>query len=159
VTEVAGGEGRSWRGSGLGRPVPVPREGTAPFWAGGAVGELRIQQCQTCLRLVHPPATLCPYDHQRDLGWIAVSGNGHVESWTESQYSWVSGIPAPYLIAIVALDEDPSARLLTNLVAVSSDAVRIGMAVHVRFLELSGDNGPVYLPLFAPREDCEASVP
>jgi uncharacterized OB-fold protein len=102
---------------------------------------------------VHPPAILCPYDHERNLAWTVVSGNGHVESWTESRHSWVSGLSAPYLIALVSLDEDPGARLLTNLVAVEPKDVTMGMAVHVRFLELAGDDEAVFLPLFAPRED------
>jgi uncharacterized OB-fold protein len=141
---------------GVGRPMPVLRKGDAPYWTGGAVGELRIQQCQECLRLVHPPAILCPYDHARDLVWTVVSGNGHVESWTECRYSWVTGLRAPYLIAIVSLDEDPAARLLTNLVGTSAEAVTMGMSVEARFIELGYGDERVFLPVFGPRIDAEA---
>jgi uncharacterized OB-fold protein len=131
------------------RPVPIPREGAAPFWLGGASGELLIQQCEACGRLVHPPAVLCPHDHH-SLVWTVVSGNGHVESWTESQYSWVPGIPAPYLIALVSLVEDLATRLLTNLVDAVVADVFIGMPVHVRFLKVGDDAERAFLPVFAP---------
>jgi uncharacterized OB-fold protein len=144
---------------GNGRPIPIVRMGNAPYWTGGGVGELRIQQCQACLRLVHPPAILCPYDHQRDLVWTVVSGNGRVESWTECRYTWVFGLHAPYLIAIVSLDEDPGARLLTNLVGTSAAAVTMGMPVGVRFIELGYGDEQVFLPVFGPLNDAEAVAP
>ncbi len=137
--------------AGARRPVPVPRKGAAPFWHGGASGELRIQQCEACRRMVHPPAVLCPHDHHRNLVWTVVSGMGRVESWTESQYAWVPGIPAPYLIALVSLQEDPDTRLLTNLVDVGAADVSIGMPVQVRFLEVGDDAERAFLPVFAPR--------
>jgi uncharacterized protein len=140
---------------GVGRPIPILRKVDAPYWTGGEVGELRIQQCRECLRLVHPPAILCPYDHARNLAWTVVSGNGHVETWTECLYTWVSGLRAPYLIALVSLDEDAGARLLTNLVGTSAEEVSVGMPVAVRFIELGYTDERVFLPVFGPMSDLE----
>ena len=49
------------------------------------------------------------------------------------------------------VEEDPTARILTNLVDVDADDVSIGMPVEVVFRHLANDAGPdVYLPLFTP---------
>jgi uncharacterized OB-fold protein len=59
------------------------------------------------------------------------------------------GFPERYLIALVQVDEDPTARVLTNLVDVEVDDVSTGMPVRVVFRQLAGDDGDdVYLPLF-----------
>jgi uncharacterized OB-fold protein len=60
-------------------------------------------------------------------------------------------VPAPdhpYAIAIVEIEEQPSVRLMTNIVGCAADKVRIGMRVRVVF-EHRED---VYLPLFQPVE-------
>jgi uncharacterized OB-fold protein len=52
----------------------------------------------------------------------------------------------------VAIDEQESVRLTTNLVDVELDQVREGMPVEVVFEH----NDDVYLPLFRPVTDAEA---
>lgn len=133
------------------RPCPGGGELDHEFWTGGADGELRMLRCQQCRHLVHPPTLRCPWDHHDDLRWEALSGRGRVESWTESRYAWVAGIEAPYLVALVTVDEDPTARILTNLVDVVADDVAIGMPVEVVFEPVADDEGgEVHLPLFRP---------
>jgi uncharacterized protein len=55
---------------------------------------------------------------------------------------------------MVELDEDPDVRLITNVVDVSLDDIRVGMPVEVFFEEwpdASGDEDScVWLPLFHP---------
>jgi uncharacterized OB-fold protein len=51
----------------------------------------------------------------------------------------------PYVVALVDLDEGP--RLMTNLVGVEPEDVRIGMPVRVTFEEVSDDAS---VPLFEP---------
>ena len=133
------------------RPYPAGGELQHELWAGGAAGELRMMRCQGCRHLVHPPVLRCPWDHHDDLRWETLSGRGTVESWTESRYSWVGGIDAPYLVALVTVEEDPTARILTNLVDVAADDVTIGMPVEVHFEPVpDDDDGEVHLPLFRP---------
>jgi acetyl-CoA acetyltransferase len=50
----------------------------------------------------------------------------------------------PYLIAVVALEEDANVRLTTNIVGCDPSDVRIGQRVAVRFEQ----HGDVWLPLF-----------
>ena len=47
-------------------------------------------------------------------------------------------------------EEDPRARLLTNLVDLDAEEVKIGMTVHVRFLQVGDADERCYLPLFGP---------
>jgi uncharacterized OB-fold protein len=68
-----------------------------------------------------------------------------VVAHTVNVQEWIPG-SAPYLIGLVAIDEQESVRLTTNLVEVEPEHVRTGMAVEVVFEHL--DN--VYLPLFRP---------
>jgi uncharacterized OB-fold protein len=141
------------------RPSPDLRSVTRPFWTGGKEGELRVQRCVSCERLVHPPALRCPYDSSGVLEWVATAGTGRVESWTWNRHSWFPGFEAPYLIALVTLDDDPRTRLLTNLVDVERDEVSAGMAVEVVFERVrspDGDGDDAWLPLFRPRTGDDA---
>jgi hypothetical protein len=58
---------------------------------------------------------------------------------------WIPG-SEPYLIGLVAIDEQESVRLTTNLVDVSIEEVRTGMALEVLFEH----HDDVFLPLFRP---------
>jgi uncharacterized OB-fold protein len=136
------------------RPLPVVDERNAPFWTGGADGRLRMQRCGACRRVVHPPALLCPHDHSPELAWEALSGRAEVETWTEAVHPLLPGFPNTTLIALVAIDEDRTARVLTNLVDVDAERVEVGMPVEVVFEHHHVEDGPdVYLPLFRPLEE------
>jgi uncharacterized OB-fold protein len=132
------------------RPSPAITELTAPFWRGGASGELRIQRCATCGRFQHPPQPMCPHCHGRALGAEAVSGRGTVWSYTVNRYPWAPGIEPPYVLAEVELAEQPGLRLLTAITDVDPDGdppqVSIGMPVRVHFEQA----GEAWIPVFAP---------
>jgi uncharacterized OB-fold protein len=61
-----------------------------------------------------------------------MSGRGTVHTFTVVHRAMdPRAFPAPYVLAVVELDEGP--RMLTNVVNVEPDDVRIGMPVVVRF--------------------------
>ena len=66
-------------------------------------------------------------------------------SFTVNHQPW-DGTRNPYVIAVVEIDEQPGLRLMTNLVGVATEDVRIGMPVKVVF----ENHDDVYLPLFEP---------
>lgn len=137
----------------MARPSPELRDITRPFWTGGKEGELTMQRCGSCARLVHPPALVCPHDRSPDLAWESLAGTGRVESWTLNRHTWFPGFAAPYLIALVALDEDPRTRVLTNLIDVDPADVSVGMPVEVVFERVRAPDGAgedVWVPLFRP---------
>ena len=135
------------------RPLPQLTELNRPYWTGGATGKLYIQLCRSCHRLIHPPAILCPDDHSPDLHAVPVSGRGTVESWTENLHSWFPSFPAPYFLAYVVLDDDSRVRVLTNLVNVVRDDLKIGMPVRVTFERYEVGTDEIFLPLFEPDVD------
>jgi uncharacterized OB-fold protein len=116
------------------------------FWTSGADGTLRFLRCTTCGYFVHPPSPICPNCLTRTLAPEAVSGRGTVASFTVNHQPWMPTFEGPYVIALVEIDEQPSVRLMTNIVDCPVDAVRIGMRVEVTFEH----NDDVWLPLFRP---------
>ena len=116
------------------------------FWTSGADGTLRIQGCQDCQALVHPPSPICPSCRSRDWKPVEVSGRATVVGVTVNHHPWLPGFDPPYVIANVALAEDPTVRLTTNIVGCEPDDVAIGQEVTVRFEQ----HEDVWLPLFEP---------
>jgi uncharacterized OB-fold protein len=60
--------------------------------------------------------------------------------------TYMKGFDAPYVVALVELEEQPGLRLTTNIVGCQVDDVTIGMPVVVEF----EDRGDVSLPQFGP---------
>ncbi len=132
------------------RMLPELGSRSSFFWTAGEQGELRFLRCQQCACWIHPPQPLCPRDHSKDLKPEAVSGRATVHTFTINHQPWMPGPELPYVVAIVAIEEDPSVRLTTNLVNLEPRDVHIGMAVRVVFEHHADDGGDVWIPLFEP---------
>jgi acetyl-CoA acetyltransferase/uncharacterized OB-fold protein len=128
------------------RPLPQLTPATSWFWTSGVDGRLRIQGCSDCKALVHPPTPICPACRSRSWAPVEVSGRGTVVAFTVNQHQWLPGFEPPYVIANIALAEDPTVHLTTNILGCEPDDVRIGQEVIVRFEE----HEDVWLPLFEP---------
>jgi uncharacterized OB-fold protein len=127
------------------RVLPPTAGPTGFFWTSGADGELRFLRCSSCSYFIHPPTSYCPQCGNRDAAPHETSGRGTVYSFTVNHQPW-DGDGDPYVIGVVELDEQPGLRLMTNIVDVAADEVRIGMPVEVVF----EGHGDVHLPLFRP---------
>jgi len=127
------------------RVLPDLDQPSGFFWTSGADGRLRFLRCEACAYLIHPPAPFCPRCQCRGTAPSEVSGRGIVHSFTVNHQPW-DGAGVPYVIALVAIDEQPDVRLTTNIVDVDPDDVRVGMPVEVVF----EDHAPVFVPLFRP---------
>ncbi len=127
------------------RLLPRLDDDNAFFWTSGSDGRLRFQRCPACRAYIHPPSPRCPHCLDQRPVPEAVSGRATVVSFTVNQQQWIPG-SEPYIVAWVAIDEQPDVRLTTNLVGVEPDQVAIGMPVEVTFEE----SGDVWLPLFRP---------
>ena len=128
------------------RPLPELTPATEWFWKSGEDGVLRIQGCADCGRLVHPPVPICPYCRSRSSKPTPVSGRATVVGCTVNVQRWLPEMASPYPVANVALSEDPSVHLTTNIVGCEPEEVRIGQEVAVRFEQ----NEDVWVPLFEP---------
>lgn len=83
-----------------------------------------------------------------------VSGRATVAAYTINRQPWIPGFEPPYIVAMVALAEEPDVRLISNVVDVSVEQISVGMPVEVFFEDwtaLSGEeDSRVWLPLFRP---------
>ena len=116
------------------------------FWTGGEHGELRFLRCEPCGLYVHPPSPVCPECLGKRLAPAAVSGRATVATFTLNHQPWVPAPDHPYPIAIVEIEEQPSLRLMTNIVHCDAESVHIGMPVQVVF----ENHDDVWFPLFEP---------
>jgi uncharacterized OB-fold protein len=126
------------------RRMPYVNEMNAHFWEGGADGRLHILRCQACGTWIHPFAGRCPKCFSDALAPEPTSGLGVVVGFTINYQMWVPGMPTPFVVAIVALEEQSNIRLMTNLPRIPIDEVKVGLKVKVYFEQ----NGDVYYPLF-----------
>lgn len=136
-----------------GRPLPQVTAENEFFWTAGADGKLRLQVCQACDSLIHPPAPVCRYCRSLDVGVRAVSGKATLAGFTVNERFSLPGLPAPYVIAQVAIAEDPRVRLTTNLVDCDTDRLELGQPVEVVFEQVED----VWFPLFRPVSDAETA--
>jgi uncharacterized OB-fold protein len=78
--------------------------------------------------------------------WEESSGSGRIYSFTVCHRPPVPGFAAPYVLAIVELDEGWS--MLTNLVDCEATDLEIGQMVEVTWLRLADG---LTLPVFRPK--------
>jgi acetyl-CoA acetyltransferase/uncharacterized OB-fold protein len=134
-----------------GRPLPELTPENEFFWTAGRDGVLRVQRSIPCGALLFPPTPVCPYCDSTEIDVVEVSGRGTVVGCTVNVHQWLPAMTPPYVIAIVALEEDDRVRLTTNVVGCTADAVHPGLRVAVEF-ENCAD---VWVPVFVPTGDPE----
>ena len=131
------------------RPLPLLTADNEFFWTSGRDGVLRFRRCAQCRAFQHPPGPVCRNCGSSELIPETVAGTGVVAGFTVNHHVWSPDFPPPYVIAIVAIDEDPRVRLTTNLVDVAPEYVAVGQRVRVSFEHLED----VWLPVFSPAGD------
>lgn len=103
------------------------------FWVGTARGELRIQRCNACGALRHPPGPSCPECHAFDRGHVVAAGTGTVFSHVTHHHPKIPGHALPLQVALVDLDEG------VRMVAGAAEALEIGDRVQVDFRRIDDD--------------------
>ncbi len=132
-----------------GKPIPVADEASAGFYDNLRNGKLCIQRCRDCGR-TQLGQLFCLQCESEDLAWVAASGRGHVHSFVVMHTLFHPAFAAeiPYNVAVVELDEGP--RLYANILGISNEALRIGLRVSSRIVEIAQGT---YVPAFAPERD------
>jgi uncharacterized OB-fold protein len=128
----------------LSRPLPEPTPLSRAFWEAASTGVLAIQRCRNCDAYEWTPQVACSRCYTETLTWVPVSGRGTVYSFSVVHRPQTSDFEAPYVVAIVELEE--GVRMLTDLVDVDAAQVHIGQPVEVAFDEET----PVALYHFKP---------
>lgn len=136
----------------LDRPLPQPMTPEAkPYWDGLREGKLMLPRCGDCGHAFFYPRVVCPRCSSRAITWFQSSGKGRLHAFGIAQQSFNRAfkVPAPFVLAMIELDEGP--RMLSNLINVAPDpkVVKCDMPVEVVFTKLTDE---VTLPLFQPAE-------
>ncbi|GAB3860145.1 hypothetical protein GCM10028801_22450 [Nocardioides maradonensis] len=119
---------------------PVVNRDNAYFFEGTAIGELRIQTCNACGVLRHPPGPACPECGAFDRGHVVAAGTGTVFSYLVHHAPQVPGKVLPLTIALVDLDEG------VRMVAEMTGPVEIGDRVRVGWNRIDDE---LTLPLWS----------
>jgi len=130
-------------------------EDAAEFWAGCARGELLVQHCAHCDAPRFPPRPMCPRCRSISSIWKPVSGRGTIWSFVVAHPPLLPAYAelAPYNVIVVALDEDPTLRMVGNLLArphgpineVDPATIRIGEPVRVVFQQVEDVSLPSWV--------------
>ncbi|MFJ9244221.1 bifunctional MaoC family dehydratase N-terminal/OB-fold nucleic acid binding domain-containing protein [Streptomyces sp. NPDC101776] len=160
------------------RPRPVVNRDNAGFWEGVRRHRLLIQRCTDCATLRHPWLPGCNACGGLDWDTVEASGEGTVYSYVVmhhpsfpafTQSDDAADAAGPYAVGLIELAE--GVRIVSNVVGVPYDKVRVGLPVRLEFrrydepqpqggesggAESSGD--PLVLPVFRIQEGREGEV-
>jgi uncharacterized OB-fold protein len=116
---------------------PVISRDTEFFWAGTAVGELRIQRCSRCGVLRHPPGPACTACGALEPEYVVAAGTGEIYSYVVHRHPPVPGRELPIVVAVVALTE--GLRMVGEVRDAEPEQVEIGAAVRAEFVRVDDD--------------------
>jgi len=117
-------------------PLPQPDSLTQAYWDACRNERLEVTACDRCGHLFLPPGPCCPKCWSAELSMQRVSGSGRIFSYVVYRRTYHPGMPAPYVVALIELDEGP--RLISNVVGCEPEDVEIDMPVRLHF-ESAGD--------------------
>ncbi|WP_369218334.1 bifunctional MaoC family dehydratase N-terminal/OB-fold nucleic acid binding domain-containing protein [Streptomyces flavofungini] len=141
---VAGERGSAGRREAVGRrPRPVINRDNAGFWEGVAAHRLLIQRCGDCGVRRFPWLPGCNACGSAEWDTVEASGEGTVYSYVVMHHPPFPAFDPPYAVGLVELAE--GVRIVSNVVGVPYDKVRIGMPVRLEFLRVDEE---LELPVF-----------
>lgn len=120
------------------KPLPRVNETTRPYWDAAREGRLSIQRCRGCRTWICYPRAWCPSCWSTDLEWADASGRGRVVTYSivhQAPFESYAG-DAPYVLAVVKLDEGP--QMMANVLEVDPAKMAIDMPVEVTFETRTG---------------------
>jgi uncharacterized OB-fold protein len=129
------------------KPIPTVTDDTKPFFDYARKHELRMQKCLRCGKFYYPPSEMCPHCHNWGAEWTKLSGKGEVYSFIVARRATNPAFAReiPYVVAIILTEE--GTRMISNVVGVKPEDVRVGMPVEVAFEDLTDT---IALPKFKP---------
>ncbi|MFF2805831.1 bifunctional MaoC family dehydratase N-terminal/OB-fold nucleic acid binding domain-containing protein [Streptomyces sp. NPDC058000] len=144
------------------RPRPVINRDNAGFWDGVADHRLLIQRCGGCGTLRFPWLPGCNGCGSAEWDTVEASGAGTVFSYVVMHHppfpaftgpEGPAGAAGPYAVGLIELAE--GVRMVSNVVGVPYDRVRIGMPVRLEFLRVDAE---LVLPVFRAGADAAAGA-
>ncbi|MBU9477683.1 Zn-ribbon domain-containing OB-fold protein [Burkholderia multivorans] len=120
-------------------PAPGINPETVPFWKAASEQQLLVKKCNDCGEFHFYPRSICPFCFSDKTDWSTSSGRGTIYSFSVMR----RGVPVPYAIAYVELNEGP--KIVTNIVNADFDKIEVGQPVRVVFQP--SDSGQL-VPMF-----------
>lgn len=126
-----------------------PDQWTEPFWSSARDHRLVAPRCERCDRARMPPGPFCTTCGEVPIVWRPATGAATLHTFTIARQPFHPALrdAIPYAIAVVALDDHPDVRLVTNLVDIAEDEIRIGMRLQVRWTDI---DETTTIPRFGP---------
>jgi uncharacterized protein len=125
------------------RPLPVPDETSAPYWAATARHILTVARCARCGTLTLPPDVVCTAcgSTEPTYEFTPVSGRAIVRSWTVVRQAFLPGFDEhlPFVLVDVELAEQAELRLIGRLLDGVEADLRVGAEVRVAFEDLTAE--------------------
>ncbi|MFF6885102.1 bifunctional MaoC family dehydratase N-terminal/OB-fold nucleic acid binding domain-containing protein [Streptomyces sp. NPDC012421] len=134
------------------RPRPVINRDNAGFWEGVAAHRLLIQRCTGCGTLRFPWLPGCNDCGAPEWETVEASGDGTVFSYVVMHHPPFPAFDPPYAVGLIELAE--GVRMISDVVGVPYDKVRIGMPVRLEFLRVDEE---LELPVFRAVDDGDLS--
>ncbi|QOD94397.1 MULTISPECIES: OB-fold domain-containing protein [Microcella] len=129
------------------KPLPVPTDGSGPFWEACKRHELTIQECTACGHRRWPIGPVCTNCLSPEHVWVVLPGTGEVLSWIVYHQSfnqaWTPDLP--YNVALIRVDG--AHTMISNVVKADLDAIEIGQRVEVVFDDVTAEFA---IPKFRP---------
>ncbi|MEU9955508.1 OB-fold domain-containing protein [Streptomyces sp. NPDC050982] len=125
------------------RPRPVVNRDNAGFWEGVSRHRLLIQRCDGCRTLRFPWLPGCNACGCPDWDTVEAGGEGTVYSYVVMHHPPFPAFDPPYAVGLIELAE--GVRMISNVVGVPRDRVRIGMPVRLEFEQVDEE---LELPVF-----------
>jgi uncharacterized OB-fold protein len=131
------------------RPLPTADDpDLVRLWQGTLEHELRFPACDDCGAVIWYPRAHCPSCSSLSVSWqtLPVDAVGTVYTFTVVRRHGHPFFAArtPYVVAWIDIDDGP--RILTEVVEVDADEVKVGDRVVLRW----EDHDDLNLPVFAP---------
>jgi uncharacterized OB-fold protein len=120
-------------------PAPAVNPENEHYFEAARQGVLLVGKCNDCNEYHFYPRVVCPHCFSGKVEWVAAKGSGVVYTYSTMH----RGVPVPYTIAYVTLDEGVS--MMTNIVDCDTDKLNIGDNVKLVF-KPAEDGTPV--PMF-----------
>ena len=127
------------------RPLPRRRGMAADFYQFCKQHELRFQRCTDCSAWRHVPRDMCAKCGSFNWEWAKSSGQGKLFSWTTVRQPMLPQFAdlVPYSPVVIEMDE--GVRLVSWLIDVPPEELRLGLPVEVVFDDVTPE---VTLPKF-----------
>ncbi|MDO0934524.1 bifunctional MaoC family dehydratase N-terminal/OB-fold nucleic acid binding domain-containing protein [Streptomyces sp. DG2A-72] len=140
----------AWKTPKAPRPRPVINRDNAGFWEGVDRHQLLIQRCTDCTTLRFPWLPGCNACGGLDWDTVEASGEGTVYSYVVMHHPPFPALDPPYAVGLIELAE--GVRMISNVVGVPYDKVRIGLPVRLEFQRHEDPGGALVLPVFRVHE-------